>query len=177
MFIGIDIAKTSFVATGLQSLQEVAFYGVTFPNTGKGFAELWQKITPDSVIVMESTGVYGDKLRHYLHAKGVRQAVEPAAFIRRAFRLKGKSDPIDSRMIAEYGCRYADQLHYWQPRPELVEQVIVYLVSREMLVKQKTAHRNIEKSLQHKARPLRHTHGDIIALLNAHIEEIEGALT
>jgi len=176
MYLGIDLAKATFTITALRTPQDVRVYGLTLPNAPGGFAELLTHITPETVVVMESTGVYGDKLRHFLHAHGVTQAVEPAIFIRRAFRLKAKTDPVDSRMIAEYGYRYADQLHFWTPKPELVEQAAAYLVSRELLVKQKTAHRNIERSLAHKARPLTHSHTDIIEVLNAHIEDIETAL-
>lgn len=181
-YIGIDLAKRTFTATGLRTPKELFFFGKTFKNIQQGFEQFLQylstyNITQDHCkIVMESTGVYGDKIRHYLFHQQYLVHVEPAAYIRRAFRLKSKTDPIDSRMIAEYGFRYDDQLHLWTPQEEIVEQIQAYLVIRELLIKERTAHKNSLKALSHKERHLAHSHNDIIDFLSEQIDEIEEVL-
>ena len=180
--IGIDIAKATFTTTGLVTPQELLFFGKTFDNDPQGFDSFFSFLlshhlsAKNSVVVMESTGTYGDRLRYFLYQHTFSLYVEPAVFIRRAFRLKRKTDPIDSRMIAEYGYRYHDQLHAWQPQEPILEQIQAYLVSRELLVKERTAHKNMRKALLHKERQLQHSHDDIIIYLTEQIDTIEEAL-
>ncbi|GAK60261.1 hypothetical protein U27_00152 [Candidatus Vecturithrix granuli] len=63
------------------------------------------------------------------------------------------------------------------PQEEIVEQIQSYLVMRELLVKERTAHKNSKKALSHKERKLSHTHDAVIDLLTEQIEEIEDVLS
>jgi len=179
MYLGIDLAKTTFTATLLTDPQTLVFFGQTFANDPDGFQRFLtyaqQYITPETcLMVMEVTGVYGEKLCHFLVRHAYQVHVEPGHFIRRAFRLKPKTDPIDSRMIAEYGYRFRDQLHEWQPPDRIVEQLQVLLVNRELFVKERTAHKNVLKAIQEKeATGLVNYHQATIDFLRSQIVEIE----
>lgn len=184
MYLGIDIAKHTFTATLLTDPKHVLFFGQTFPNTPAGFQQMLRAaqpfgITPQNCqMIMEVTGVYGEKLCHFFSRHQFRVYVEPGHFMRRAFRLKPKTDPIDSRMIAEYGFRYQDELHEWQVPDRLLEQIQVLLVNRELLVKDRTAHKNVRKALLEKAEPdLLHSHDQIVTFLKGQITAIEQQIT
>lgn len=180
MYLGIDLSKATLTATLLDHPQHLLFFGVTLANTEAGFRALLQQMTPytdpaTGVYLMENTGVYGEKLCYFLSQQGLTPHVEPAHYIRRAFRLKRKTDPVDSRMIAEYGYRYPDQLHPWTPPSPLVEHLRVLLSYRELLVKEKTAHVNATKALQQKmaAAVFSPTHQAAIGFFASQIKLIE----
>ncbi len=69
-------------------------------------------------------------------------------------------------MIAEYGYRFADELHPWTPTPEVVDRIATLLTLREMMQKQGTMNKNARKALTHKT----HRHETILAL---HAESID----
>ena len=185
-FIGLDIGSEQFsAAIGLcpwKLLQPAR----AFANSVEGFAELQQWLqqhdcTPaHTLLCMEATGVYGEALAHYLVAQGYRVAVEPPLKVKRAFAPHGhKTDAVDSQQIAEYACRFVDELHLWQPRAELIEQLQVLLSTREQLVSQRTAHQNAGRALQRKAvrTPLaEQVHSQVLAQLKAHIQLIDDEL-
>ena len=92
---------------------------------------------------MEATGVYGEGIAHFLVSQGYKVSVEPPLKVKRAFDPIGhKTDPVDSRQIAEYAYRYRDELHFWQPKEEIIEKIRHLLTAREQFVKQSTALQN-----------------------------------
>jgi transposase len=100
---------------------------------------------------MEATGVYGEAFCYWLIAQAYRVAVDAPHKVKRAFHpLGAKSDPLDSRQIAEYAFRYADQLPLWRPPEALLEQVKTLLSTREQLTKQSSASQNALQALQRK---------------------------
>jgi transposase len=63
--------------------------------------------------------------------------------VKRAFHPAGhKSDPVDSREIAEYAYRFQDELIPWKPKDDLLEKIRQLLSVREQFVKQQTAIKN-----------------------------------
>lgn len=123
-FIGIDIAADDFTAAILTTPDKPFHVRETILNCADGFRsfEQWlasHKVTlRNSVVCLEATGVYGEALCYYLAAKGYRVAVEPPLKVKRAFDQSGhKTDAVDSRQIAEYAYRFADELNFWQPNP------------------------------------------------------------
>lgn len=179
MYVGIDLAQKTITCTLLEHPQNVLFFGETLPNTEEGFQKLLKRITKFSALaachfVMENTGVYGEKLCYFLSRQQLAVSVEPAQYIRRAFRLTRKTDPLDSRMIAEYGYRYRDQLHAWQPPDRIVEQIRVLMVNRALFKKEGTAHKNIQKALANKEfQELQHFHADALEFFGAQNKAIE----
>jgi len=181
-YVGIDISKDTFTATLLTDPDTLQFFGETFENAEQGFKHFLKRvdacgIEPDAPFVMEATGVYGERLAAFLYQHDRAVHVEPPVKISRAFRDDEKTDPIDSRMIAEYGFRYRDQLHAWKPKERIVEEIRVLMVNRELFVKQRTASKNVLKSMRHKTEQgLLHFHLEQLEFLSAHIAAIEGAI-
>lgn len=181
-YIGIDLAKDTFTATLLIEPQNVLFFGETYANSEAGFQQFLQRvdsfgIDADAPFVMEATGVYGEHLATYLYHQEKSVYVEPAVKVSRAFRQDDKTDPIDSRMIAEYGFRYRDQLHSWTPKDRIVEEIRTLMVNRELFIKQRTASKNVLKAMQHKtAQGLRHFHAEQVEFLDTQIKAIESAI-
>lgn len=154
VFIGIDIGSEKFVVTSLKPKESCT---ESFANSDEGFESfgLWLKKCKvkalNSIIVMESTGVYCEHLCHYLYSNGFDVCVENALKVKRAFDLSPKkSDIVDSKRIAEYAMRFNDQLKLWQPPEQILEHVKSLLSLREQFVNQSTANKNALKALNKK---------------------------
>jgi len=157
-FVGLDIAAETFMAAMGTSPWKLLVKAKQFANGQDGFQQFdaWlreqQCSLEQTVICMEATGVYGEALAYYLVAQKYVVAIEPPLKVKRAFKPQGpKTDAVDSEQIAEYACRYSDELIFWQPPSELVEQLQVLLSTREQLVQQSTAQQNALHALQRKA--------------------------
>jgi transposase len=155
-FIGIDIAAENFAASVLLNTEEPQLTE-TFLNSPQGFEafQQWlldQRIKPsNSIICMEATGVYGEHLCYWFAARHYRIAVEPPLKVKRAFATSThKNDEIDSRKIAEYAFRFQDELHFWQPKGNILEQIRILLATREQFVQQRTANINSLNTLKRK---------------------------
>jgi transposase len=157
-FVGLDIAAETFMAAMGTTPWKLLVKAKQFANAPDGFQQLdvWlrEQSCPreQTVVCMEATGVYGEALAYYLVAHQYAVAIEPPLKVKRAFKPHGpKTDAVDSEQIAEYACRYSDELMLWQPPSELVEQLQVLLSTREQLVQQSTAHQNALRALRRKA--------------------------
>jgi transposase len=184
-FIGIDIASATFTAAvgRMGEKWQIVVRPNTFANEYDSFAKFLQwlqqhRVSPqNAVVVMESTGVYGEVLAHFLVAKGYSLAVEPPLKVKRAFTPEGhKSDPVDSCQIGEYACRFFDELTMWKPHNEVLEQIQTLLTAREQFVVEKSGHQNALHALKHKV--VRNdlaemAHQDTIGQLNTHIHTLE----
>lgn len=149
-FVGIDPAADSFTVA---LYPETATH--TFDNTPEGraafLAWLDRHRQATTLIVLENTGVYGEALAYELNQAAWSLTLVDPFKVWKAFGTSGpKSDPVDSRKVAEYGARYADTLTLWHPNPVIVEQVKVLLSTREQLVEQKTALTNTRHALKRK---------------------------
>jgi transposase len=179
MYVGIDISKETLACSLLDTPQKLLFFGETVANSEVGFKQLVKRVArftaPETChFITENTGVYGERLYYFCYRQHLPVYREPAHFIRRAFRLKRKTDRIDSRMIAEYGYRYADQLHRWTPPDPLVEALAVLMANREIFQRQFGAHHNILKALGEKEHAgLVNSHQAAKTFLKAQIQEIE----
>jgi len=154
-FIGLDIACDDFVASIYESPEKQLITKEAIENNPDGFSTFvnWLKVhninNSNSVICMEATGVYSEACAHYLAANGFRVSVEPPLKVKRAFDPVGhKTDPIDSRQIAEYAYRYSDELRFWQPRQEIVEKIRQLLTARERFTKQSVMIQNAMKAYE-----------------------------
>ncbi len=148
-FIGIDIAKDTFVASIYHRPKEPVLTKEDFSNDKYGYDKLiiWLEehhITKANCqVCLEATGVYSQAISYYLTTQGYRVSVESPLRVKRAFHPAGhKSDPVDSRQIAEYAYRFQDELIPWQPKDELLEKIRQLLGVREQFVKQQTAIKN-----------------------------------
>jgi transposase len=157
IYIGIDPASETFAVTAFYSPSRAKTARTAFDNSPEGISafEGWLRseaiASEQAHICVENSGVYSETLCYELHARGYRLSLLDPRSVQKAFSDgQPKTDPLDSRKIAEYGFRYADKLQLWQPRDEIVEQVQVLLRTREQLVEQKTATMNARSRLVRK---------------------------
>jgi len=148
-FIGLDISKADFAASIYQTPGQSIVTKEAIPNDPKGFEILllWLKDhhidKKNCRICMEATGVYSQAIAYYLLFQGFPVSVEPPLKVKRAFDPIGhKTDPVDSKQIAEYAYRFQDELTSWQPRDEILEKIRQLLSVREQFTKQKVALKN-----------------------------------
>jgi len=147
--VGVDMAAESFTLTAYDSVSKVYQKHQTLANTPDGLAELQAHLDEhgmrpaNTIFCVEATGVYVELLAYFLASKGYRLAIEAPHKTKRAFYpLGAKSDPLDSRQLAEYAYRFFDQLPFWNPSTVIVEQLRVLLSTREQLTRQSTASKN-----------------------------------
>jgi transposase len=182
-FVGIDIASATFTAAVGVEPWRLIVKAEEFLNELDSFPKFlhWlqkNKLAPEQTILcMEATGVYGEALAYFLHAQGYHLAIETPLKVKRAFKPFGpKTDPVDSQQIAEYACRYWDELHLWTPNQQVLEQIKTLLNTREQFVTQSIAHQNALKSLQRKAiRTLlaEQIHVEALKQIKKHLRTIE----
>ena len=154
-FIGLDIACENFVASIYQSPKQSVITREDIKNTfdGSNVFILWLKehglSKTNCIIYMEATGVYNEAIAHYLVSQGFRVSVEPPLKVKGAFDPIGhKTDPVDSKQIAEYAYRYSDELRFWPAKDEIIEKTKHLLTAREQFTKQSTAIKNAMKAYQ-----------------------------
>lgn len=160
-FVGADIAAATFACSTFRPDSGIIATQEQLQNTLEGFQALaqWladQEMTPETTVVcIEATGVYGEAFCRFFAAVGYPLAVEPPLKVKRAFHPAGrKTDAVDSRQIAEYAYRFYDQLSFWQPPSDIVEQVRSLLGLRERVTKSLVIHKNARRSLQRKPVPI-----------------------
>ena len=157
ILIGVDIAAESFTLTTHDTTLKSYSPSQLFQSDPEGLEKLQSYLddhdmTPsNTVFCMEATGVYVEPLAYFLAAKKYPVVIEAPHKAKRAFYpLGGKSDPLDSRQLAEYAFRFFDQLSFWNPSEVIVEQIRVLLTAREQLGRQSTASKNALKAIRHK---------------------------
>lgn len=143
-FLGIDIGKNSFHAALTVDGQN--FYDQEVDNKAisikKYFQELTEKLGIKSeqlTVCMEHTGVYCYPILDYLTKQKIKVCVEPALRIKQSQGMqRGKNDKIDSKRIARFAYKNADELRFWQPKRAVIQKLRALLVVRERLVRAKT---------------------------------------
>ena len=112
VFIGVDVAKAELVAaihnrTGCRSIANEA-----------SAISAWLRELPDgAALAVESTGRYHQLLATLARAAGLQVfVINPRALRRYAQSLgqRGKTDRLDSEVIARYVTREHDQLHAYE---------------------------------------------------------------
>ncbi|MCL5428517.1 MAG: IS110 family transposase [Chloroflexi bacterium] len=186
-FVGIDVASASFMAAVGGSPWQVLVKPQEFRNNVEGFRAFMDWLAEHrldrrrAVVCMEATGVYGESLAHFLVAQKLAVAIEPPLKVKRAFETSGpKTDAVDSLQIAEYAYRFEDELHLWQPRGEILEQIQVLLAAREQFVRQRIVHKNALAALERKVTKTPAAdaaYHQVIETLNQEIKVIEKELS
>ncbi len=129
------------------------------------------------IICMEATGVYDEDIAHFLVTQGFTVSVEPPLKVKRAFNPVGhKTDPVDSRQIAEYAYRFHDELTLWQPKDEIIEKIRHLLSARELFTKQSVAIQNArEACTKHivQVSLIKEAHDQMVKELKQHIADID----
>ncbi len=96
---------------------------------------------PDkAVLCVEHTGAYGDLLLSLCNQANISIALVPGYSIKHSSGLvKGKSDPLDSRRIREYGERFTDKLAFTEYDEESIVELKQLYTLRSQLVKARKA--------------------------------------
>jgi len=159
-FVGIDVASETFTVSVWVADHKIIVTEAALLNTKEGIAAFVAWLSTrgmcqaQTIICMEATGVYNEVLCTDLVAAGYRVAVEPPLNVKRAFQPGGpKSDPVDSRQIAEYAFRFSDVLTFWTPVAALVQEIRALLGMRERLTRNIVVHRNARHALARAAHP------------------------
>lgn len=185
-FVGLDLGSEKFTAAIGTTPWKLLTRATEFDNTPEGFEQLlawWQKQNyprEQTLWCMEATGVYGEALAYFLVAHEYSVAVEPPLKVKRAFAPHGhKTDAVDSQQIAEYACRFQDEVTLWRPRSDILEQLKVLLTTREQITVQRTGHQNALRALKRKAvrTPVaEQIHTQVLAELATHLASIDAEI-
>jgi transposase len=126
--IGIDISKDKFDVCIYESYRHHSLKCFTNSPAGfKAFSRTLRSIVTHEhpcVIGLEATGVYGDKLCHFLHALGeLVYVINPLQikYYAKSQMSRSKTDAIDAQLIAQFMYHHKDSLHPWQPRLSLAQ--------------------------------------------------------
>lgn len=121
-----------------------------FPNTPGGFRQLHQWIgkrrrdgSVPLAVVMEATGVYHERLAHYLHQQGYTLSVvlpSRSSDYRKSLGYKSKTDKIDGKGLAQMGAER--QLRPWTPPTGQMLEMRALCRYKDTLEKAKTRFRN-----------------------------------
>ncbi len=156
--IGIDISKGTFTACLGRVSHNSAIQlspTETFDNTKSGFNRLlrWAKPMIDTdtplVFLMESTGVYYQKLAHHLHRIGKTMYVvlpNKSAHYGKSLNVKTKTDSVDAQVLARFGLERSHKA--WQPSSPVITELRNLTRYYVQLQQQKTAMNNMVQSKQ-----------------------------
>jgi transposase len=145
---GIDLSKekfdVSFIdAKGKEKKQKVK-------NAVAPISRFLSSVSEDGILCAEHTGVYGDLLVYLCNQMNVPIALVPGYTIKHSLGLvKGKSDPLDSKRIREYGERFPDKLEYAEYPEENITELKQLYTLRHQLVKQRKSLRTLYKGEEH----------------------------
>lgn len=154
--IGIDVAADTFTAALYRDLRQGCSATAEFANKNDGFEELADWLTghevtaEETLICIENTGVYSEALCYWLDEQDYAVALVAPYRVWKSAEDGPKNDRIDSERVAEYALRYRDRLRLWQPHEDVVEQIKTLLSTREQLVEQRTATKNVLRALRRK---------------------------
>ena len=129
---GVDVSKAALVISEYQGAELL-----NIGNTPTAIACWLSSLAPGSIVAMEATGVYHQALAAMAHAAGLRVFVLNPRTLKhyaQAIGQRGKTDPVDSRMIARYAMHEHPKLVVWEPPPAAAEKLAQLLQRRERLV-------------------------------------------
>jgi len=139
-FIGCDVGKSEIVIHN-------SFDGSTtsLPNRAKSLRAFAAKLPANCLVICEATGGYEtlllDTLLNADIAAHRADARKVKAFIR-SFGIRGKTDAIDARALAQYGRERADKLRLWKAVEAAQRELQGLVLLRDDLVKERVAHKN-----------------------------------
>jgi transposase len=137
---GIDLSMDKFNVNfidqkGMERSKEVK-------NKLSAISRFIDCLPSESLLVAEYTGVYSDLLVSLCNQQNIPISLVPGYTIKHSLGLiKGKSDPLDSRRIREYGERFCDKLELATYDNESMAELKTFYTLRRQLV-------NVRKSLR-----------------------------
>jgi transposase len=129
---GVDVSKASLVIGDYECAVVC-----TIDNTPTAIAQWLSSIASGSIVAMEATGGYHQVLAALAHAAHMRVfVINPRALkhYAEAIGQRGKTDPVDTRMIARYAMHEQTKLMAWEPPTAASDKLAQLLQRRERLV-------------------------------------------
>ena len=129
---GVDVSSSTLVICDHEPNTVLAVH-----NMPEHLARWLSTLEPGCTIAMEATGVYHLALAHLAHAAHMRVFVlNPRALkhYAEAIGQRGKTDPVDARLIARYAMHEQSKLVPWAPPADAVDKLSQLLQRRERLV-------------------------------------------
>lgn len=157
LFVGVDVSK-DYSDYALCTVKEGVTDGVRrYSNTSRGLREVWRWIERMKeflgmrkvCIVMEATGVYHLPVARYFSGKGYFVSVVNPARVKhfsRSQQTRTKTDSVDARLIAEFGCFQKD-LREWIPLTAEEEELVSIVRQVEELTEMIISEKNRLESL------------------------------
>ena len=139
---GVDVSKASLVIGDYECAVRLKI-----DNTPPAIAQWLSSLAEGSVVAMEATGAYHQVLAAMAHAARMCVFVlNPRALkhYAEAIGQRGKTDPVDTRMIARYAMHEQAKLVAWQPAEPASDKLAQLLQRRDRLV---TAGQMLSQSL------------------------------
>jgi len=124
-WIGIDVSKAELAVCVLDAAKGMD--NASFGNDRKGFRSLsnylQKRVARGSAVCLEATGMYGEAVAAYLHARGYRVSMVNPVRIKRYAESqlrRNKTDRLDAEIIADF-CRTQAPPVWTPPDPAWVE--------------------------------------------------------
>jgi len=177
-YIGLDISAGTIDAGIFKIGNPVIASKEPFINEIGGFEDIQKWLASNrcdvsnSVICLEVTGVYSEAVCYYFHEKGYTVWAEAPHKVHRAFYRQVKNDKVSAMQIAEYSYRFLDQMIPFQPKENIIEEVRTLLATREQLVGQLTANKNILHAFNRK----KYSSNTALKVLNESIENMKKSI-
>lgn len=189
--IGVDISKDSFhsriLSTKSDSIASVDKIS-KFDNSIKGFTNFFKWLSKlnicfhSSLIVMEATGVYWEKLAFYcVQKENVNVSVVNPKQIKH-FALtnlrRSKTDPLDADLIAHFGVALKPNI--WTPPHPVLEELKQISRERDSFVKMLTEEQNRLHAIKSSANPssiVLKSHRAVIKYLEKQIKKLEKVIS
>lgn len=160
---------------------------IRIDNNLSGFKEMLKWLRQQQInvselmIVMEHTGLYSFCFEAFLHQHSIGFAKINALAIKRSIGLvRGKSDKIDAKRIAEYGYEKREKLKLETPVSKEIQRLQLLHATRERLVKQKTSLLNAVKEYRNIRLPqkdsIMQSHMRLIKTLEKEIGKLESEI-
>jgi transposase len=153
LFVGVDIAATSFAASWTLSGQSPA-RAVSFAQTPEGYTAFQIRLTATGIapaatlIVLEATGSYWVTLAVTLHQTGFAVSVVNPAHAHnfvRSLPRRAKTDALDAQMLALFAAERVPPR--WTPPPQVYHELRQRLVARDGLLSMRQQARNQRHAL------------------------------
>lgn len=182
---GIDVSQKELVVAFGQMYDDLStklLWHKTFVNNQKGFESLIQhvkKLTDDTTgtgYVMEATGVYHEKLAHYLYLNDQSVSIilpNKISNYARTLDVKTVTDKTASEAITLFGLER--KLDSWNPPDPLFKQMRQLVRERDQIVQSRTVAKNQLHAEMAEVAPLKNTVSRIkkqIVLFDKQIAEV-----
>jgi transposase len=149
LFVGVDIAATTFTATWASSAERTPPRPHTFDQSAAGYTTFMQHLAATgalpaaTLLVLEASGSYWVALAVALHQAGYAvSVVNPAhaASFARSLPRRSKTDALDAAMLWQFACER--QPPVWTPPAAVYHELRQRLVARDAVVEMRQQARN-----------------------------------